>query len=299
MSPVVIPSSSGRSFRPASISRIRSVDSGRNPFFIRAFVQTTMTVIPSCDHGVVIPSSSGRSFRQRKVLNETLESWVVIPSSSGRSFRLTSIHTTTPYTVVIPSSSGRSFRRHYGPDTHVPESRNPFFIRAFVQTDTHGHARRRPRRRNPFFIRAFVQTPPSAAQAPAGSRRNPFFIRAFVQTASISRIRSRASVVIPSSSGRSFRLSRSGSMTMGGRVVIPSSSGRSFRPTGAAYAPGSASRNPFFIRAFVQTAARDLTVGAVAVVIPSSSGRSFRLLSAASCRRSSVYGRGCREFRFR
>jgi len=101
-------------------------------------------------------------------------SWSRVRDHFGDHFRSLDVHRR----AVILSSSGHSFLAMTIPTQE--QSRNPFFIRAFVQTND---GRKPPpsnaARRNPFFIRAFVlaMTIPTQEQS-----RNPFFIRAFVQT---------------------------------------------------------------------------------------------------------------------
>ncbi len=114
-------------------------------------------------------------------------------------------------------------------------------------------------------------------------------------------------VLIPSSSGRGFRGTRTHT-TLRSRnftVLIPSSSGRGFRGGAAANDRVRTVRlNPFFVREGIQRSwKRGVLNRLTAVLIPSSSGRGFRARCTPYLRRIFVQhvlipsssGRGFRE----
>ena len=107
---VLIPSSSGRGFRRETNSS-RTSSTSLNPFFIRAWVQT---------------SADGSIPQTRKCLNPFfIRAWVQTEEVLRKVRELF---------VLIPSSSGHGFRPHADGDFKRVLSLNPFFVRAWVQT---------------------------------------------------------------------------------------------------------------------------------------------------------------------
>ncbi len=242
---------------------------------------------------VSIPSSSGQYFRQGR-------------GGFGRGVE-------GRFQSLLHQGSTSDSVEEGGSQASLIRSFNPFFIRAVLQTEPNVSLRSLAYPRfNPFFIRAVLQTfrfffwrrTANAAEVsiPSSSGQyfrqeilmslkeskqymsfNPFFIRAVLQTIGLSRMMTDSNSFNPFFIRAVLQTRVNARRRLPRRQVvsIPSSSGQYFRRYCKQLnrLPKTASFNPFFIRAVLQTAnqsERALQPYAGTVSIPSSSGQYFR-----------------------